>query len=157
MFLARGRKLWREEPSLAQKVWQDPGEAEAKLLSAIQLPRHPLHQSISNPPGVQVPGLVPGPHLADYVLPQNFLPLLFPVKSQGGEDRVNRDAHLVQSGGRDRPAPLAGNLSARGAPAQEPSGPQCPRTATAGPTLGQSIQQGGLGSSPDIAIACSVT
>lgn len=157
MLLARGRRIWREEASLAPKVWQDPGEAVAKLLPAIQLPRDPLHQSISNPPGIQVPGLVPGPHLADYVLPQNFLPQLFPVKSQGGGDRVNRAAHLVQSGGRDKPAPLAGNLPARGAPAQEPSGPQCPRTPTAGSTLEQSIQQGGLDSSPDVAIACSVT
>lgn len=83
---------------MAQKVWQDPGEAVAKLLPAVPLPRDPLHQSISNPPGIPVPGLVPGPHLADYVIPQHFLPQLFPEKSQGGEDRVNRAAHLVQSG-----------------------------------------------------------
>lgn len=101
---------------MAQKAWQDPEEAAAKLLPAVQHPRDPLHQSIPNPPGILVPGLVPGPHLADYVLPQNFLPQLLPEKSQGGEDRVNGAAHMVQSWSRGGPAPL----SATGAPAQKP-------------------------------------
>lgn len=76
-------QIWQEETPLEQKVWQDPGEAVAKLLPELSLPGTPLTWSISNPPGIQVARLVPGSRLADLMLPQNFLPQLFPVKRQG--------------------------------------------------------------------------
>lgn len=138
-----------------EKVWQEPGEAFAKLLQWFApLPR-PLLPILFQPawhPGAQ---MVPGSGLAGFVLPQDFLPQLFPViKARVRNMRGESAAHLVHAGGRGGPALLAEDPSPSGPQAQDTSEPAHLRSPTIAHVLGQSDRQGGLDPCPDSVTAC---
>lgn len=135
MFLAHGRK------DLAGR--RLPWHRKSARNQEKQLPSRSqqLGHSGSTPPyQFQVPEIVPGSHLADFVHPPEFSAPVIPCEKARVEKMGMRGLPILFSRSQRWPSsPGRGTTSQRGPHAQEPSVPQHPRTLTIDPTLRHSV------------------